>query len=198
MHVLNIAGSENNKDIIHTDSSGHYFEITAPMINQHRGEYIYIKPMLGRSSRAKVSVEESFSVIDSLRKGLSLYESFNSVTRQDSMKYSQAVLCDLYPIFLNKILVMNSEQRRLLNRDAFMLNLDSIEQAVQQKAWVCDCHLKSGGLPIINDYELGVTHHPEDPDDPFYFGERITPIFGMKYRVGDSEGKIVTHARTFS
>ncbi|MFI3315723.1 MAG: hypothetical protein R3Y04_08710, partial [Rikenellaceae bacterium] len=198
-HVIRIINNDLKAEIIPTNLEGTNFTISAPILNVLRGTNIYVKPMLKDAYRAKVTLEESFPLIDSVRNTLDYYNSLMTITQADSIHHDPVKMSIFEDMITDEVKIRGRKREVFgANRDKFMKYLDSTEQALMNLAWVCDCHIRYPDLypnAFLNDYEHGYSHHPEDiPISPTYDRERLSPEVGQSYvmvKLADEGGELV-------
>lgn len=173
--LIQVSGSESNSMFVWADSIGQ-FTVKSDMMNELRGGYVYLKPMVTNGFKPKLEIKDWFSTIDSLRKNRPDYYPF-----VDLVHYRKDVVLDL-PVISNDSTILLGEvtvvgKGRKPFRDKFMGHLDSLAQ-MNAAPWVCEHN-------FLEDYKPGYTHHhnPAYCPCPYEPKERKVPIIGKRYQL---------------
>jgi MG2 domain. len=172
--LVQVFGAEGDAQFVWTDSAG-YFNVEPEILKDLRGDYIYLKPMLGKEFTPKVETEGFFHLIDSLRKIKARnYPLADNMPQPDRKREDRMpVMSSDSIIILDEFTVIGTKGR--VHRDKFMGRLDSMAQRNLNPAWVCECP-----PGYLNDYLPGYTHHRSGRSGKY---ERLAPVHGKTYRV---------------
>ena len=176
--------------IVMTDSLGR-FEIDPGLMGGMRGK-IYLKPM-DTKPKSKLTIDNPFETIDTLRQGRCRYLSQNQIFEIDSE--DPVLYYDPETTLLVESIV--KAKRRSFVRDKVTGYLDSLA-LLSSNGWVCE---HNGYRVFLNDY-LGYSHHPEGHIDRYPPDRRVPPKPGESYMlvkyepVGPNGEWILTDQRT--
>lgn len=178
--LIQISGAKGNSLFIWADSTGN-FTVDTKMMNELRGEYVYLKPMLSGEFKPALKLVDYFSEIDSVKRNRQRYYPII-----DLSDYRKEIILNLPVVSNDSIILLNevtvTGKGRKPFRDKFIGKLDSLAQ-INLGPWVC----KHGWL---ENYKEGYTHHhnpsycPNVVDD----GEpRTAPVIGKQYTIMKAE-----------
>jgi hypothetical protein len=170
--VVQVSGPKGTSKYIWTDTLGN-FTVPTDIMENLRGGYIYIKPMLGDEFKPKLSIYDPFSNIAFIRKSKPKYELVNKWMIEKPIDISIPV-SSISGAYLLKGVTITSKKKYIF-RDKMIGRLDSLARVKLGIGWVCDC---TETHPFLNDYEYGYTHHPEG-----YSGRRMMPERGKTYQL---------------
>lgn len=145
------------------------FEITPAQLEQLLG-YFYLKPLITKRPKPKLTLENPFDSIDYYQRGRQRYMPQNYLYETD---YGERDVIDALGTIVLKETVVKGK-RPSVYRDRVMEFLDSL--AIEASGvWVCD----HNGQQWINNYH-GYNHHPAEYPYP-YTGKRLIPKRGQMY-----------------
>ena len=151
------------------------FEITPAQLEQLLG-YFYLKPLITKRPKPKLTLENPFDSIDYYQRGRQRYMPQNYLYETD---YGERDVIDaLGTIVLKETIVKG--KRPSIYRDRVMAYLDSL--AIEATgAWVCVHDNGNNKVYCINEYK-GYACHPTGTPFAEYNGPRLQPKRGQAYR----------------
>lgn len=187
--LIQISGAEGASAFVWADSSGN-FTVGTDMMQDMRGGYVYLKPMLSKEFKPKLEITDYFLLIDSLRrKKPSFYPVMDLSETIGEQVLDMPVVSNDSTILLDEVIVTRKARKPF--RDKFMGRLDSLAQMNSGVGWVCGCNagFQRGGKrrSYLNDY-MGYSHHPAgctsmEPK------QRTAPVVGEEYELIKYEPK---------
>lgn len=173
--LIQVSGADENSTFVWADSTG-YFSIEPDLLDQLRGGYIYLKPMLTKDKGPKLNIKDPFTDINDIRKNKKRYHPFIDAGRISSKLLEREPLINQFgAVLLDEVSVTAKSVRPF--RDKFMGRLDSLAQR-DYGPYVCEHgHLEN--------YREGYTVHHDPrycpcPEEP---KERNPPVIGKAYRL---------------
>lgn len=132
--IIQVSSADNRSMFIETDTAGHFI-VTPTIMQELSGGYLYLKPMMTRTFKPKLAIDDPFQTINKLRKQKPMYYPFIDLIRAEKNQ-----LLDLptvsgdSTILLDEVTIVKKARKPL--RDKFMGRLDSLAQ-IEVGPWVC-------------------------------------------------------------
>ena len=156
-----------------SDDKGH-FEITPAQLEQLQG-YFYLKPLITKRPKPKLTLENPFDSIDYYQRGRQRYMPQNYLYETD---YGERDVIDALGTIVLKETIVKGKQPSIY-RDRVMAYLDSL--AIEATgAWVCVHDNGNNKVYYINEYK-GYACHPMGTPFAEYNGPRLQPKRGQAY-----------------
>lgn len=179
--LIQISSAEDTIQLTWTDSTG-CFIVSPESLQELRGGYLYLKPMLPKNFGPKLEIDDPFLTINNNRKVKEVYFPFIDLTQTKQEQILRMPLVSRDSVIqLDEVSVIAKARKPF--RDKFMGKLDSLAHK-NLGPWVCDCE-KEPYSSYLEDYRSGYTHHPFND----YKGEKITPVNGKTYKIIKYEPK---------
>lgn len=174
MQLISAFSLQSDSCLALTDSIGG-FEILPERMNMMRGN-IYLKPLLSKKYKAKLTITNPFDSINFYQQGRPrylpqnyIYETTNG-ERPITNGFGTVVLKDVYV----------TAKRRSPYRDKVTGYLDSLATMASGE-WICECKA-SRASHYLNNYK-GYSHHPNGCSETAYSGKRLMPKRGETYEL---------------
>jgi hypothetical protein len=182
VQMVKVSGSDGKSQLLWTDSLG-CFEIVPSLMSQFRGGYIYVRPMLDKGYKPRLSLTDTSLQIDSIRRFSPEYAAFIGSEKKKSEEDVHFLKGLGGTILLKDVTV--TKKREVPYRDKYMGRLDSLAQAdFAAGCWVCtDGPQVIGSVGHLNDYLPGYTHHPAGSPISNYKGKKLKPERGKLYEL---------------
>jgi hypothetical protein len=181
VQMVKVSGSDGKSQLLWTDSLGR-FEIVPSLMSQFRGGYIYVRPMLDKGYKPRLSLADTSSQIDSIRRFSPEYAAFIGSEKKKSEEDVHFLKGLGGTILLKDVTV--TKKREVPYRDKYMGRLDSLTSLKMAGPWVC----KHG---FLENYKEGYSHLVGSYYSPFQCAEyekdtiaiRRKPIIGKVYQI---------------
>lgn len=174
--LIQISGSNGDSKFVWADSTG-LFSVSPEIMNEFRGGYVYLKPMLSKEFKPLLDIKDYFPMIDSLKKGTPNYYPFlSSKLKEKKQILDLPVVSQDSTILLETVTVLGKKGKTF--RDKFMGKLDSLAQLNLGGGWVCECQKNP---PFLNDYLPGYNHHSHGANVINFNGKKHPPVVGKRY-----------------
>lgn len=173
--MIQVFDTKERSGFIWADTLGR-FSIDTEILYQLRGGYLYLKPLISKDNGPKLTIEDPFKNINSIRSYKQKYYPFVDTSRVKHDPIDREPLINQFGGVLLKEVTISAGSHKPL-RDKYMGHLDSLAQ-INQGPWVCNCR---NTPPYLNDYLDGYTHHPQGSTWPCK--RRSLPIKGATYEL---------------
>ena len=154
VQAIQVSGADATSQIIWTDSLGG-FELSTALMEQLRGGYLYLKPLLTNDVKPKLEIGDPWEPVSRIRPSSLTYTVLGRKS-QPIGDTSFDISTGLGTHQLQGVTV--TARRRKSFTDKMMGKMDSLMQRQFATGWVCK-H-RQGDEEFLNDYEDGYTHHP--------------------------------------
>lgn len=177
--LIQLQGAGGKTAFVWSDSTGR-FMISPDLMNDLRGSYLYLKPMLSDDFRPKLTIDDPFADIDSISRLKSDFAPFVNPDRVKREVVFRPSFSDS-SLLVDDVVVVGRSRKPI--RDKVMGHLDSLAQ-LYQGPWVC-MH------GFLENYRAGYSHLTSRSGSPIQcaidsndtINVRRKPVIGQSYNI---------------